>query len=185
MPDNRDTLAQRIEAGEERNRQRAGDGSMMERAGEKAIEAKDGLTHFAMEHPLTAVIGGFALGTAISMLLPRHPIRKTGRALGNAGERIGETGHEVGQKLGEYGGTAAGLAATFGDMAMAYIREAVDGLEEALQTSKTRLQEAGDAVSQTAKDAAREGSLYAEKAVDTAKDMSRKTAAAAKSRETL
>lgn len=169
-----DTLAQRIEAGEERNRLRAGDNSMMERAGEKAIEAKDGLAHFATEHPFTTLIGGFALGATVAMMLPRHPVRKTANKIGDAGDKLGD----YGEKLGEYGGTAAGMVSTFGDMAMAYIRDAIDSVEEVLHTGETRLEEASDSVTQTTKKAAREGSRYVEKAVDTAKGISRKTKAA-------
>ena len=75
MPDAKRTqLKKKIEAGEARNKARA-EPTLIDRTGEKAIEAKDKFTAFAKEHPIATVAGGLALGILISGLFKRSPTR--------------------------------------------------------------------------------------------------------------
>src|SRR5688500_3188838 len=80
----RKTLKQKVSAGEQRNQDR-GRTTVVDRAGERAIEAKDKFVEFAKEHPIATVAGGLALGILVSSLFKRSPTRKVaGRAAGIA-----------------------------------------------------------------------------------------------------
>ncbi|WP_126172876.1 hypothetical protein [Altericroceibacterium xinjiangense] len=134
MPEaSREDLTIKIEAAEERNRQRAensSSNSLMERAGETAVEAKDGVLGYAHDHPFTTVIGGFALGAVLGAMFPRHPARKVAKA---------------GRGAAKAGGAAAGLAATAADTAMEYIRQALEAAEDAAVSGKETLEDTGRA----------------------------------------
>ena len=57
----RKQIKKKVAAAEVRNEAR-GEQTLMDRAGEKAIEAKDKFTAFAREHPIATVAGGLAAG---------------------------------------------------------------------------------------------------------------------------
>ena len=75
MPEAKRTqLKKKIEAGEARNKAKTrAEPSLIDRTGERAVEAKDKFTAFAKEHPIATVAGGLALGILISGLFRRSP----------------------------------------------------------------------------------------------------------------
>jgi len=118
----RQQIKDQVEAGEARNRAR-GERTLLDRAGETAIEAKDRFTAFAKEHPVATVAGGLALGVLISGLFRGSPTRK---AAVKAGSR------------------AAGLAAIGAELAMAYASQALSAAEDAGRTGADKLGHVGD-----------------------------------------
>ncbi|HEY6815846.1 MAG TPA: hypothetical protein VI168_09940 [Croceibacterium sp.] len=129
----RQTLKQKIEAGHARNRD-LGRTTIVDRAGEKAIEAKDKFVEFAKEHPIATVAGGVALGILVSGLFKRSPTRKLG---GIAAKRAG---------------TIAALGAEF---ALAYAQQAMTAANEAGREGAHRLGELGDSVGGSARSTGR------------------------------
>lgn len=71
-------IRDQIAAGEARMRARE-ESTFLDRTGERAIEAKDGFTRFAKDHPVAVIAGGLALGVLISGLFRNSPTRKAGR----------------------------------------------------------------------------------------------------------
>ena len=71
-------LKQKVVAAQERNEARRR--TLLDRAGESAIEAKDKFTAFAREHPVATVAGGLAVGVLIAALFqgPRRAAAKGG-----------------------------------------------------------------------------------------------------------
>jgi len=66
----RQSLRERIEAGEARQRSR-------ELAlSDRAADARDRLSNVAREHPLLLIAGGLAIGVAVSALIPKSPTRR-------------------------------------------------------------------------------------------------------------
>jgi hypothetical protein len=116
----RKEIKRKVAAAESRNEIRAESPSLTDRAGEKAIEAKDKFAAFAREHPLATVAGGLAIGILLSSLFRGSPTRK-------AGEKIGRK--------------AAGLAAIATEMAIAYAQSAMDAASEAREAGAEKLGE--------------------------------------------
>jgi len=129
----RQHLKDRIEAGEARHRD-MGRTTIVDRAGEKAIEAKDKFVEFAKEHPIATVAGGLAVGILVSSLFKRSPTRKLG---GIAAKRAG---------------TIAALGAEF---ALAYAQQAMTAANEAGREGAHRLGELGETVGGTARSTGR------------------------------
>ena len=129
----RQTLKQKIEAGQARNRD-MGRTTIVDRAGEKAVEAKDKFVEFAKEHPIATVAGGVALGILVSGLFKRSPTRKLG---GAAAKRAG---------------TIAALGAEF---ALAYAQQAMTAANEAGREGAHKLGELGDTVGGSARSTGR------------------------------
>ena len=129
----REQLKTRIAAGEARNRD-LGRTTIVDRAGEAAIEAKDKFVAFAKEHPIATVAGGVALGVLVSSLFKRSPTRKLGKA---ATKRAG---------------TIAALGAEF---AMAYAQQAMTMANEAGREGAHKLGELGETVGSTARSTGR------------------------------
>lgn len=126
MPEAKRTqLKKRIEAGEARHQSR-GEPSMLDRTGEKAIEAKDKFTAFVKEHPIATVAGGLAIGVLVSSLFKRSPTRKAGRK-------------------------AAGLAAVGAELAWNYAQQAMAAAHEAGRAGADRLEDLGDTVGSSAR----------------------------------
>ena len=132
----RQTLKEKVAAGQARNRD-MGRTTIVDRAGEKAIEAKDKFVEFAKQHPVATVAGGIAIGVLVSGLFKRSPTRKLGNvaakragtiaALGaefalayaqQAMSAANEAGREGAHKLGELGETVGGSARTTGRAAL-------------------------------------------------------------------
>ena len=139
MPDaKRQTIKRKVTAAKSRNKARAEPPSMTDRAGEKAIEAKDKFTAFAKKHPIATVAGGLAVGVLLSGMFRGSPTRKAGRKLGKR---------------------AAGLAALATELAITYGQQAMDKAGEARETGAEKLgswsEEAADYVA-SARAAARE-----------------------------
>jgi ElaB/YqjD/DUF883 family membrane-anchored ribosome-binding protein len=134
----RSNIRKRVTAAKSRNKSRAQAPSMTDRAGEKAIAAKDKFTAFAKEHPITTVAGALALGVLVSGFFRGSPTRKAGRKLGQR---------------------AAGLAALATELAVAYGQQAMEKAGEARETGADKLgdwsEDAADYVA-SARAAARE-----------------------------
>jgi len=143
----RQQIKSQVEAGEARHRDRA-DSTLVDRAGEAAIEAKDRFTTFAREHPLTTVAGGLAIGVLISGLFPRSPTRR----LGNK---------------------AAGLAALGAEAAVAYMHQAMDAASHASRAGADRLDDWGETISDTARRVTRDAVHLAENAGESARSVGR------------
>jgi hypothetical protein len=127
----RKQLKKKIEAGEARNRD-LGRTTIVDRAGEKAIEAKDKFTAFAKEHPITTVAGAVAVGVLVSALFKRSPTRKAGAKAGKK---------------------AAGLAAIGAEMAWAYAQHAMSAANEAGRDAAHRASDLGGSARDIARDA--------------------------------
>jgi hypothetical protein len=129
----RQQLKDKVAAGQARNRD-MGRTTIVDRAGEKAIEAKDKFFEFAKEHPIATVAGGVAVGILVSGLFKRSPTRKLGNA---AAKRAG---------------TIAALGAEF---ALAYAQQAMTAANEAGRDGAHRLGELGETVGETARSTGR------------------------------
>jgi hypothetical protein len=114
----RNQIRKKVTAAESRNQARAEAPSLTERAGEKAIEAKDKFTAFAREHPIAAVAGGLAIGILVSGLFRGSPTRKAGK---------------------KFGKRAANLAAIGAELALAYAQNAMGAANEAREASAETL----------------------------------------------
>lgn len=145
----RKKIQDKIAAGETRMANRAE--GLAERIGERAIEAKDGFTRFAKDHPVTTVAGGLALGVLVSALFKRSPTR---RAASKAGTR------------------AAGLAAIGAELAMAYAQQALSAAGEAKRTGAEHLHDLEGTLGDTARGLRRGASRQAGKASDSARTAS-------------
>jgi hypothetical protein len=119
MPEaKRNQIKRKVAAAESRNQARAAAPSFTERAGEKAVEARDKFTAFARKHPIATVVGGLAVGILVSGLFRGSPTRKAGR------------------KLGE---KAVSLAALGAELAVAYAQQAMEAASEARDAGADRL----------------------------------------------
>lgn len=107
----RTTLRERIEAGQARQAARE----------RKEAGPIDKLTTVAKEHPLLVVLGGLAIGVAISALIPRSPTRRLSK-------------------------NALGFLTTVAELGIAYGKQALDAAEEAGVPTRERLGEFGNAL---------------------------------------
>ncbi len=159
MPDAKRTqLKKKVAAGQARH----SDGdrtTIVDRAGEAAIEAKDKFTAFAKEHPVATVAGGLAIGILIAGMFrgPRQAAMK--------------------------GGTkAAGLAAIGAEIAMAYAAKAFDAAKEAGSDGADWLGEASKTFGSKARELSSEAADYAGSARDSAMRGGRSAAKAIRGR---
>jgi hypothetical protein len=125
----RQQLKNKIAAGEARNRD-LGRTTIVDRAGEAALEAKDKFVAFAKEHPVATVAGGVALGILVSALFKRSPTRRLG---------------------GKAAKAAGGVAALGAEFALAYAQQAMAAANEAGREGAHKLGELGEAVGATAR----------------------------------
>lgn len=119
----RQQIKSKVAAGEKRNAQRGADDgrtTIVDRAGERAIETKDRFVEFAKDHPVATIAGGVALGILVSGLFRGSPTRK------------------MGKKAGE-------LASVGAELAMAYAAQALAAAEPARKDAAEKLGELGDA----------------------------------------
>lgn len=154
MPEAKRTqLKKKIETGEARNKAKTrAEPSLIDRTGEKAVEAKDKFTAFAKEHPIATVAGGLALGILISGLFKRSPTRK----LGN-----------------KAAGKAASLAAIGAEAAMAYAQQAMTAANEAGRASADKLDDLGDNLAHSARSIRRDTAHRAGELSDSARFIAR------------
>lgn len=143
----RSQLKNKVAAGEKRNEDR-GRTTIVDRAGEAAIEAKDKFTAFAKEHPVATVAGGLAIGILVSGLFKRSPTRKLGSK-------------------------AAGLAAIGAEFALAYAQQALEAANEAGRVGASKLEDLGETLGGTARTAGRAGAERAGDLGETALSVSR------------
>ena len=114
----RSNIRKKVTAAKSRNQSRAEAPSMTDRAGEKAMEAKDKFTAFAKEHPITTVAGALAVGVLVSGFFRGSPTRKAGKKLGRR---------------------AAGLAALATEMAIAFGQQAMEKAGDAREAGADKL----------------------------------------------
>lgn len=126
----RTQLKKKVEAGQARNQDR-GRTTIVDRAGEAAIEAKDRFTAFAKEHPIATIAGGVAIGVLIAGMFkgPRRAAMKGGSK-------------------------AAGLAAVGAELALAYAQQAMEAANEAGRAGAKRFDGLGDTAKSVGRDAA-------------------------------
>ena len=129
----RQTLKDKVAAGQARHRD-MGRTTIVDRAGEAAIEAKDKFVEFAKEHPIATVAGGVAIGILVSGLFKRSPTRKLG---GKAAKRAGA------------------LAALGAEFALAYAQQAMAVANEASREGAHRIGELGETVGGSARSTGR------------------------------
>ena len=122
----RDTLREKIEAGERRNGERA--------LVDYAREARDSATSFVKDHPIATVAGGLAVGILIASLVPGpgRRMRKRAAAKGSA------------------------LAAMLTELGIAYGTTLLDGVGDVARSGQDRLEDLGDSVGDTARSLRRE-----------------------------
>lgn len=135
--------------------------TLMDRAGETAIQAKDKFTAFAKEHPVATVAGGLALGVLISAMFRGSPTREAGKKIGTK---------------------TAGLAAIAAEMAMAYAQQAWEAAEEAGRTGAAKLDEFGDTIGRGAHDLGDDAAGFAASARAKARKTGRSLGGAVRSR---
>ncbi len=147
----RQEIKDRIATAQARNESR-GEATLTELVSEKAIEARDGFTSFAKEHPVITVAGGVALGVLVSSMFRNSPTRRAGRAAG---------------------AKAAGLAALASEMAMAFAQQAMEASADVRQAGADRIEDMGDALGDTARGLKRTANFRAAGAGDTARSTAR------------
>ena len=158
----RKTLKQKVAAGQARNQARTENTTtIIDRAGEAAIEAKDKFTAFAKEHPIATIAGGLAIGVLVSGLFKRSPTRKVAT---KAASR------------------AAGLAAIGAELALTYAQQAMSAASEAGRTGADKLDDLGDSARDIGRDAASRAGEFGESARLAARNTGRRVARAIRSR---
>jgi|SRR5690606_17526312 len=147
----RKQLKDKVAAAQARNEDR-GRTTIVDRAGERAVEAKDKFVAFAKEHPIATVAGGVAMGVLISGLFKRSPTRK---AANKAASK------------------AAGLAALGAEFALAYAQQAMTAANEAGRAGAHKLEEIGESVGDAARSTGRAAANRASDLGETARMVSR------------
>ena len=137
----RQQLKDKVAAGQARNRD-MGRTTIVDRAGEKALEAKDKFVEFAKEHPIATVAGGLAIGILVSGLFKRSPTRRFGRAAAKRAGAIAALGAEFALAYAEQAMTAANEAGRDGAHRLGELGETIGG--SARSTGRAALDRAGD-----------------------------------------
>ena len=137
----RQTLKDKVAAGQARNRD-LGRTTIVDRAGEAAIEAKDKFVAFAKEHPIATVAGGVAVGILVSGLFKRSPTRKLGSKAAKRAGTIAALGAEFALAYAQHAMTAANEAGREGAHTLGELGESVGS--GARSTSRAALDRAGD-----------------------------------------
>ena len=142
----REQLKDKVNAGIQRNNDK-GRTTIVDRVGERAIEAKDRVTDFAKEHPITTVAGAVAVGVLVAGLLRRSPSRKLSKRatkLATIGAEIAaayatqalaaadEARKPVGDKLSDLGSTALSYGKSGSDAATKAARDAGKRIAKAI-----------------------------------------------------
>ena len=136
----RETLREKIEAGERRNAERS--------LGDYAREARDGATSFVKAHPIATVAGGLALGVIVASLVPGP-----GRRLSCASAAKGSA-----------------LAAMLTELGIAYGTGLLDNLGDAARDGQDKLEDLGHSVGDTARSLRREADDASESAESFGRD---------------
>ena len=139
----REELREKIEAAEQRNRERS--------VADYAVDAKDRATEFVKEHPFATVAGGLALGVLIAAIVPGpgRRMRKKATAKGSA------------------------LAAMLTELGIAYGTSLLDNIGDAARTGQDKLEDLGDSMGDTARNLRREASHLAGGATESARALRR------------
>ncbi|MBO9517437.1 MAG: hypothetical protein J7493_05170 [Porphyrobacter sp.] len=148
----RQTLKQKVATGQARVKQRTkGDNTttIVDRAGEKAIEAKDKVFTFAKEHPIATVAGAVVVGALVSTLFKRSPTR------------------EVATKAA---GRASGLAVVGAQLALTLAQQAMSAASQAAKAGAYKFDGVGDGALDFGRDAAGKAGKIGESAAMAARD---------------
>lgn len=150
------TLKDKVAAAEKRQAERSGP-TLLDRAGDSAIEAKDQIAAFAKKHPVAAVAGGIAAGILLAGLFkgPRKAAVQSGTKL-------------------------AGLAGVGAELALAYAAKAFDAAKEAGEDGFDWLEELG--LGERARSLGADAADYASTARDTVVEGSRSALGAIRDR---
>lgn len=143
----RKEINKKVTEAQSRNQERA-EPSIGDRAGDRAIEAKDKFISFAREHPIATVAGGLAIGILVSSLFRGSPTRKAGRAIGKK---------------------TAGLAAIAAELAVAYAQQAYEAADEARRAGADKLTDLGSTVGENARSLGEGAADYASGAAQAAR----------------
>jgi ElaB/YqjD/DUF883 family membrane-anchored ribosome-binding protein len=140
MPEaKRSQIKRKVSAAKTRNKARA-EPTTVDRAGEKAIEAKDKFSSFARQHPVVTVAGGLAIGILVSGFFRGSPTRKAGRKLGKK---------------------TAALAAVATELAIAFAQQAYKTADEARRAGTDKLGDLSDTVGDRARSLSGDAADYA------------------------
>jgi ElaB/YqjD/DUF883 family membrane-anchored ribosome-binding protein len=145
----RQEIKERIAAAQERQAARDGT-SITQVISEKAVQARDGVTGFAREHPVAAIAGGLAVGVLISAMFKNSPTRRAGRY---AGAR------------------AAGLATLGSEIAASLVQQVIEGASTARSAGAEKLEDAGEAISGSAHSARKSLGHAGDAVRDTAREV--------------
>ena len=160
----RQTLKQKVATGQARqqNRTRAENTTtIVDRAGEKALEAKDKFVEFAKEHPIATVAGGLALGVLVSSLFKRSPTRRVAGKVASRGSALAAIGAEI---------------------ALAYAQQAMAAANEAAHTGAEKAGELSGNARELGRDAADKAGELGESAKLAARDAGKRLAQAWRNR---
>lgn len=152
----RTQLKKKVEDGQARHAD-LGRTTIVDRAGEAAIEAKDKFVAFAKEHPVATVAGGLALGVLISSLFKRSPTRRAARK-------------------------AAGFAAMGAELALAYAHQAMDAAQDAGRAGAKRLDGFGHHAAAAGRSAAHRAADVGDHAIAMTRDAGQRLSKAVRSR---
>lgn len=145
----RKTLKEKLAAGEARHRDMDRT-TIVDRTGERAMEAKDKFVAFAKEHPIATVAGGLAVGVLVSSLFKRSPTRKAGRK-------------------------AAALAAVGAEMAWAYAQQAMNAAQEAGKHGLDRAEHTRDAIGRATRTRGEDVAARTGELADSVREIARET----------
>ncbi|MXO74042.1 hypothetical protein GRI40_02250 [Altererythrobacter aerius] len=120
-PEKRMELKNKIEAAEQRNAGRS--------LGDHARDAREGVTSFVKEHPITTVAGGLAIGVLIASLVP------------GPGRRLRK---KATARTAILGGVVADLVAKYGE-------QFIEGASNAAKAGQHRAVDIGSAIGSTAR----------------------------------
>jgi len=154
----RKTVKKKVQAGQARNQDR-GRTTIVDRAGESAIEAKDRFAAFAKEHPIATVAGGLAVGILIAGLF-KGPRRAAVQG----------------------GSKAAALAAIGAELALNYAQQAMEVATEAGKAGAQRLDGFGDTARSAGREAAERAGSAGDAAVAVTREAGRRLGKAIRSR---
>lgn len=143
----RDDMKERIEAAQARN-VALEEKAIVQRVGEKAVEAKDDFTDFARKHPVAIIAGGVVAGILISALFKGSPTRKAAVAVKDKSSELASIGSEA---------------------AIAFAREMMDATAEIRQAGADKIEDLNDAVGDKTRGIKRKASHRIEDANDTAR----------------
>lgn len=121
---------------------------------QRAAGKRDSAVDFAKENPLLVIVGGLALGAAVSMLF-RRPREASEKAARQASKK------------------ASGLAMLAAEVALPFIQQAIAGAGDAGRAGLDRIEELGETAGERARTLGRTGADRAGETLETAQGVAR------------